>query len=301
MCLMPGRPKSTSGRHRFGGDWTEHKLQVLSDYLAAYVKALKNQRFEIEYIDAFAGTGYRTERESAEPGALPLFPDLAADEAQGLLKGSAVRALEVVPPFHSYVFVERSRDRVASLEALRAQYPEREILVRQGEANQVVRELCERGGWNRRRSVLFLDPYGMQVEWDTIEAVARTKAIDMWILFPLGIGVNRLVTQSGRIPGEWRRRLDVFLGTPSWYDHFYQTKPQPTLFGDENHVVKASQEVIGAFFVERLKTIFAGVAEKPLILTNAANCPLYLFCFAAANPAGAALALRIANHLLRMR
>lgn len=124
----------------------------------------------------------------------------------------------------------------------------------------------------------------------------------MWLLFPLGIGVNRLVTRSGQIPAEWRRRLDVFLGTPSWYEHFYRTERQPTLFGgDEEYVVKASHEVIGRFFVERLKTIFAGVAEEPLILTNSANCPLYLFCFAAANPTGAAPALRIANHLLRMR
>jgi hypothetical protein len=35
--------------------------------------------------------------------------------------------------------------------------------------------------------VLFLDPYGMQVDWTTIEAIARTKAIDLRVLFPLGI------------------------------------------------------------------------------------------------------------------
>jgi len=31
----------------------------------------------------------------------------------------------------------------------------------------------------------------MQVDWTTLEAVASTQAIDIWILFPLGIGVNR--------------------------------------------------------------------------------------------------------------
>jgi hypothetical protein len=42
--------------------------------------------------------------------------------------------------------------------------------------------------------------YGMQVDWTTVEAIARTKAIDLWVLFPLGIGVNRLLTKSGDIP-----------------------------------------------------------------------------------------------------
>ncbi len=37
----------------------------------------------------------------------------------------------------------------------------------------------------------------MQVDWKTIEAVAATKAIDLWLLFPLGVGVNRLLTRSG--------------------------------------------------------------------------------------------------------
>ena len=44
-----------------------------------------------------------------------------------------------------------------------------------------------------RRAVLFLDPYGMEVEWDTMVAIAKTQAIDLWILFPLGIAVNRLL------------------------------------------------------------------------------------------------------------
>ena len=61
--------------------------------------------------------------------------------------------------------------------------------------------------------MLFLDPYGMQVEWRTIEAIAKTEAIDLWLLFPLAIGVNRLLTKSGEIPESWRRRLNLLLGT----------------------------------------------------------------------------------------
>ncbi len=45
--------------------------------------------------------------------------------------------------------------------------------------------------------------------------------------------------------------------------------------------------------------MFAAVAEQPGVLRNSANCPLYLLCFAVGNLAGAPIALRIANHLLK--
>jgi hypothetical protein len=48
--------------------------------------------------------------------------------------------------------------------------------------------------------VLLLDPYGMHVEWETIEAVAKTKANDRWLLVPLGMGMNRLAPKSGTLP-----------------------------------------------------------------------------------------------------
>jgi hypothetical protein len=44
--------------------------------------------------------------------------------------------------------------------------------------------------------------------------------------------------------------------------------------------------------------VFFDVAEKPMVLRNTKNCPLYLFCFAVSNEKGAPIALRIANHLL---
>lgn len=140
----------------------------------------------------------------------------------------------------------------------------------------------------------------MQVEWKTIEAVAATQAIDLWLLFPLGIGVNRLLTRTGKMPPSWRHRLNLLLGTEQWYEEFYQVESSPTLFGsDEEKIVKASMGTIGKYFVERLEGIFAGVVREPGILRNSSNNPLYLFCFAVGNPRGKDIALRIAEHLLK--
>jgi len=297
----------SDSEHRFGGDWTDQKLKVIAEYLSSYTTALKNQEFTTGYIDAFAGTGYRTVRgEEGGPvsgTARLLFPDLAAPETQRVLDGSARLALRTSPPFDRYVFIEWDPQRCAELEKLRQEQPElaNNIVVRQGDANHELVRLSE-ANWSRHRAVLFLDPYGMQVEWATIDAIARTRAIDLWLLFPLGIGVNRLLPRSGKIPEGWRRRLDLLLGTPDWYEVFYKIKPAPTLFEpDRTEIVKAGIETIGQFFVERLQTIFPAVAPNPGILRNTKGSPLYLLCFAVAseNPKAQGIAMNIAGNLLK--
>lgn len=297
------RPPTGSRDHRFGGDWTTQKLDILGQYLNAYTTALKKMPFKKAFIDAFAGSGYRTTRretEELDASQTFLFTDLADSAPQALLDGSARIALQTEPAFDTYLFIERHAQRVADLQKLKHELPElaARIVVRQGEANTEIQRLCALN-WHRRRAVLFLDPYGLQVEWQTIEAAARTRAIDLWVLFPLGIGVNRLLTTSGDIPPAWRHRLNLLLGTDTWYDDFYRVVRKPTLFGgDEERVIKASTETIGRYFNDRLKTIFAGVAKQPAVLRNSTNSPLYLLCFAAGNPTGKDIALRIANHLL---
>jgi len=306
--MSPKRTKKEAGRvHRFGGDWTNTKLDVLAKYLESYTTALrdkptKEHPFRKGYIDAFAGTGYREARRedaASEPSQALLFPDLAESEPQALLDGSARRALKIEPRFDRYVFIERSPERCAALEALKNEFPHLagDIQIQQGNANKKIEELCGKD-WKSHRAVLFLDPYGMQVEWKTIEAIAKTEAIDLWLLFPLGIGVNRLLTKSGEIPEPWRHRLNLLLGTEDWFDEFYRMERKRTLFGEADHVVKATTETIGRYFNERLKSVFAAVADEPRVLRNSANCPLYLLCFAVGNENGARIALRIANHLL---
>jgi three-Cys-motif partner protein len=291
--------------HRFGGDWTTRKLDVVAGYLRGYTKALKNTTFQKLYIDAFAGTGYRTIKKDrqADSKLATLFSDLAETEPQALLDGSARIALQTAPPFDRYLFIEQDADRCTSLKHLQEEFPDlaSRIDVRQNDANEAIRSICSGGDWHRQRAVLFLDPYGMQVEWSTIEAIAGTKAIDLWLLFPLGMGVNRLLTRSGDIPESWRRRLDLMLGTKEWFDAFYKAKSNSTLFGEEEDLIKAKTDTIGRYFNDRLKDVFKGGVAQPGVLWNSRNSPLYLLCFAVGNPHSPAkdIALRIANHMLK--
>jgi three-Cys-motif partner protein len=187
----------------FGGPWTQRELGVVREYLRLYATALKNQSFERIYIDAFAGTGDRTNKRR---DSLPL---LDLPEFDAVAKGPARLALEVEPAFHRYILVERASE----LEALKTEFPNLKVEIVNADANEAIAAVCSTTNWRGTRGVVFLDPYGLQVTWATLVAIAATKALDVWVLFPSGMGLNRLLTKSGDIPQGWQETLDRSLGT----------------------------------------------------------------------------------------
>lgn len=289
--------------HRFGGDWTTQKLEKVRKYLAAYTKIFASnpraQRLSTIYVDAFAGTGYRTKTPNLDDGQTPHFSELVEPEAEKFLKGSATIALEVDPPFKEYIFIERDPEHARELAILQHRFPKRVITIIPQEANAYLQKWCTETDWDVYRAVVFLDPYGMQVGWPLIEALARTKAVDLWILFPLGVAVNRLLTRKEPPLEAWAQSLTRIFGTRDWEEAFYPKRTERSLLGEEEVRTKqADFNTVGRFFVERLKTVFTAVAENPLPLRNSRDVPLYLLCFAAGNPKGAPTALRIAKHIL---
>jgi len=161
--------------HEFGGDWTEQKLDILDKYLGAYSAIFrKNEKakfFKTIYVDAFAGTGV-IEQSNAES---------EDDQAAKLLAGSASRAIR--RSFDKYIFIEKAPDRISKLQELKkTSGVGNNIEIRRGDANAELLKLINETDWTTHRAVVFLDPYGMQVDWTTIEAIAATKAIDLWSL-----------------------------------------------------------------------------------------------------------------------
>jgi three-Cys-motif partner protein len=282
-------------KQSFGGGWTEKKLESVRKYLIGYRTALKNTPFKTAYIDAFAGTGYRTTSANNEPESL-LFPEM-----DSFLDGSARIALQVEPRFHKYIFIEKDPNRFAELQKLKEEFPHlaEDIKLENKDANSFLKGLCQGPSWKNHRAVLFLDPFGMQVTWDTIEAIGQTQAIDLWLLFPLGVAVNRILTKSGRISPTWRNKLDEMFGASDWYDVFYRKSKTQNLFGEEEVTEKIGDfDSISQYFVNRLNTVFAGVAPNPLPLYNSRKNPIFVLCFAVGNPKGKYPALRIARHIL---
>jgi three-Cys-motif partner protein len=290
--------------HQFGGSWTERKLEALHAYLNAYqvifTRNPQARKLKTIYVDAFAGTGERDVGDDGSQQSLFGYDS----ETRGYQEGSVKIALSLPNKFHRYVFLDSKAGHVQALRDLvRRDFPalEDRCRIERAEANAWLQRWCREQDWRAWRAVAFLDPYGMNVEWATLEAIAQTKAIDLWVLFPLGIGASRVLPTDMPPEGAWADRLTKLFGTDDWRKRFYRRKARTTLFEDaEDAWIKiAGIREILELFLGRLNSVFEQVVERPLILTNSRNSPMYALCFASANPRGAKTAVKIAGYLTR--
>ena len=133
---------------------------------------------------------------------------------------------------------------------------------------------------------MFLDPYGMEVNWDTVEAIAATRAIDLWYFFPL-MGLYRQAPREiVAIDAIKRTRLNNILGTTDWENAWYGLdRGEVDLFDDAASAIRtADVNSIEKYVKQRLKTIFKGDVLDPLRIRNERGAPLASLFFAVANP-----------------
>jgi len=282
--------------HEFGSQATELKLSVVEAYLHAFTTALRGKFSELWYIDAFAGTGERTERVPARRGGL-LGEELP--ESVVRRRGSAKIAIDVEPGFDRLIFVEKRPRAVEALREMRDQYVGRSIDVIEGDANDEIRKVINYTNWARIRAVMFLDPYGMSVDWKTLQTIAKTQAIDVWYLFSLSGLYRQAARDVTAIDDDKRAAITRVLGTDAWERELY-APGQRSLFTDETPLRRTAD--VGAlqdYVRSRLKTIFPAVL-RPLPLPIDKKPQIFSLFFAISNPDGPAigLATRIANHIL---
>jgi three-Cys-motif partner protein len=108
-------------------------------------------------------------------------------------------------PLPSDFAVCQSPQRVVELEQLRITNGDsRRIIVRRGDCARYLRDKVARNpaiDWRKNRAVVFLDPFGMQVHWGTISALAKTKAVEIFLNFPVGMAIQRPFRRRGDLVG----------------------------------------------------------------------------------------------------
>ena len=275
----------------FGGSWTLDKLEILRRYLDAYTTALKNQSFRLICVDAFAGEG--SFRLNAE-----LYQRDYGDFGE-LHDGSARVALSIQDKsFEEFVFSETDPQRHQVLIELRQKFPDRDITVHNEDANIMLPRFCE-SLQPLDRAVIFLDPFATSVSWSTVEAIAATKKIDCWILFPVG-AIARMMPTDGQPRESWAVQLDRIFGSRNHWQDFYRTSAQLSFFElDPGYERPGGSGPIADRYRERLESVFHTVAPTRKILRNSRNSPMFELFFAASNPVGSRIAVEIADHILR--
>jgi three-Cys-motif partner protein len=292
----------------WGGQWTEEKLDAFEKYVNAYLTIMNPNRekyhWKLIYFDGFAGSGSRNEVKKEPDSELlqDLFRDCSIEEKElDAYKGAAERVLSIAQQgFDFYYFVDKDKESSLKLHELLAPFENDKTLVyRNSDANKQVELLAKamRDDTNLAALVL-LDPFGMQVDWKSIELLKGTRT-DLWILIPTGVIVNRLLDRKGELT--YIDKLTSFFGKDESFlkDYFYKKKTVDTLFGETEIIEKVKKpiEKIAELYIEQLKTIFEYVTEKPLVLYNSRKTPIFHFACASNN----STAIKIASQIIKKK
>lgn len=244
------------------GYWSEVKLDILKDYAKPYNTILCKHRLKPIYIDGFAGAGHHK-----------------AKRSDRLIDGSPKRALDVQPPFEALHFVDMDDARIQELRRLSE--GRKSVYIHHGDCNSIlIEKVFPTVRRNRyQRALCILDPYGLHLDWKVIQAAANTKAIEIFLNFPVAdMQRNVFWRNYERVDIADRERMTRFWGDGTWEDAAYQTSP--SLFGDMKE--KTDIKIVVEAFRERLKKIagFQYVPE-PIPMRNSKGAIVYYLFFAA--------------------
>jgi three-Cys-motif partner protein len=247
------------------GYWSEIKLEIIREYALQYSIILagqKNPELHHVYIDAFAGSGKHISRKTKD-----------------FVSGSPQIALDIKPPFKEYYFIDIDGAKVAILKEIVSNRPEAHVF--KGDCNSLLlKEVFPKIRYeDYRRGLCLLDPYGLDLNWDVIQAAGQIKSIDMFLNFPvLDINRNVLWRNPDGVDQTDISRMNAFWGDESWKGIAY--RQTPNLFGDVWEM-KEGNKTIALAFGKRLQTVagFKHVSE-PLPMRNSKGAIVYYLFFA---------------------
>jgi three-Cys-motif partner protein len=253
------------------GYWSEVKLDIVRKYAQAYSTVLaKEKRIrKYLYIDAFAGPGEHISKQTGE-----------------FVAGSPLNALNVQPPFSEYHFIDLDGNKAEHLRQMVGETPN--VTVYNEDCNSVLlNKVFPRARYgDYHRALCLLDPYGIDLDWEVIQAAGQMRSIEIFLNFMvMDANMNVLWKNPDKVAPSQLARMDAFWGDRSWRSALYQ-KPQGLLPGFDLEE-KVSNEAVATVYQERLKKVagFAFVPD-PMPMRNTRGAIVYYLFFASHNATG---------------
>ncbi len=179
------------------GYWSEVKLEILKKYAPAYTTIMSKQNFKgFYYIDAFAGFGIHKSKTRDE-----------------LIPGSPLNALAAKPPFSGYYWIDLDGGKTEYLRELAK--GDNNISIYQGDCNKILLEQIFPAVQFKhfKRALCLLDPYGLHLNWDVILAAGQSRAIEIFLNFPvMDMNMNVLWNNPERVDPAQIQRMNSFWG-----------------------------------------------------------------------------------------
>jgi three-Cys-motif partner protein len=178
--------------------WFKVKVQLIQNYLQAFVTTAASQADEIVFIDLFAGSGLYSVGHQKE-----------------IFTGSSFTALTWDLPIDKYIFCEEDPDQSKALKIRAERYfkNKNNIIILEGHPEELVDKLIDqvpqhKGGY--RTAVLCLvDPFSLDIPFNVIEKLA---VAGFSFLMPFTFSLNERLNCHYYV-NEQRSKLRRFAGT----------------------------------------------------------------------------------------
>jgi len=258
------QPRDDGLPMRESGFWVVEKLDYLKRYIDVFETSMRKKWRRRHYIDLFAGPGKCVGRKT---GVVYL--------------GSPLLALTTKHPFTDYFFVDCDSDNIAVLEQRCGISPlYARIQFEVGDANRVARKIVRQIHSVPSLNLAFLDPDGLELQWNTVATLARINRLDLIIHYSQ-MGLNRAMPKVYR--SETLTDVDLFFGDTEWrtiYDNYRRHEEQFLHRHLMDHY-KSKLRRLG--YKETFRDDEVGA--EPL-MRNEKNAPLYRLLFASKHPLG---------------
>lgn len=261
------------------GPWAEDKYRYVGMYAEIFSTGMKKAWDKRVYLDLFSGPGSSKVRGKNR-----------------VVLGSPMIALNVPDRFDSYVFADENAQKLDALKVrVGAMEPPPDVTYIQGDANNVVDRVTAAIPATHRKtlSFCFLDPYNLDIHFETVRKLATDRAMDFLILLALYVDANRNLSTY---INEQSQTIDRLLGDPRWRDAW--------------RVAEAAREPFVPFLASEYSTrmqtlgyLPVGLADMVKIHTYEKHLPLYYLAFFSRDKTGLRLwkqVLKYANDQLTL-
>lgn len=262
------------------GPWVEQKYRYVGMYAELFATGMKNQWKRRVYLDLFSGPGHSQVRSTGRT-----------------VLGSPLIALSLPDPFDAYIFADENLEFIAALRTRVAQTgQDGKVSIVPGDANGRVGEIIEHIpgiGGEGALSFCFLDPYKLNIDFDTVRQLADGRPIDFVILLALHVDANRNIQSYIR---DESTTIDRFLGDQNWREQWKSTE-------------KAGGKIV-EFLAKAYSSRMAGIGYLPMPLDQMVKIrsfdkrlPLYYLAFFSRHKTGLKFwreVLRYANDQLEL-
>jgi three-Cys-motif partner protein len=235
------------------GKQSSDKHFYLMKYIDIFTTSMKSKWKGLHYIDIFAGAGIERLRSSTE-----------------LHWGSPMIAVYAPKPFDKLHLCELDKRKYEALSKRVGRIrPDSQIL--NGDANEKINDIAKEIPQGTL-SLAFLDPYGLQIDFETLKLLARKKA-DLIIFFPDRLDILR--NWKHYYYANKNSKLDHHLGLDSnWRAILNEAPPNKRV------------EVLREFYVTRLKQKL-GYTQVDYERIPSKGRPLYYLIFCSRSELGA--------------